>query len=241
MERFSRSNFPFFIHLPCDRFFFPHKLERDIILVLSRQFRSRGPQVYGFVLFGQLSGFFGGRTPMDLSIGQKVAYPSQGVCMVEQIERKMIGDCSMSFYSLRVLSDNSTILIPTENAESVGVRPIISSIQCKALIEKLSSSFESASSDWKSRSREFTDKLKSGDVFEAADVLKKLTFLSREKKLSFREQTLLDKAKFLIVSEITNADAADEELLRDEIERLVEIACNKHSAEHLNVMSAAIH
>lgn len=178
---------------------------------------------------------------MDLSIGQKVAYPSQGVCMVEQIERKMIGDCSMSFYSLRVLSDNSTILIPTENAESVGVRPIISSIQCKALIEKLSSSFESASSDWKSRSREFTDKLKSGDVFEAADVLKKLTFLSREKKLSFREQTLLDKAKFLIVSEITNADAADEGLLRDEIERLVEIACNKHSAEHLNVMSAAIH
>ena len=90
---------------------------------------------------------------MELVKGQKVAYPSQGVCMVENIESKRIGDSSISFYALRVLSDNSVILVPTANAESVGIRPIISSIQCKSLIEELSADFDEVSADWKTRSR----------------------------------------------------------------------------------------
>ena len=178
---------------------------------------------------------------MELSIGQKVAYPSQGVCLVEHIAKKMIGNTSMKFYSLRVLSDNSTILVPMANAESVGIRPIISPIQCNSLIEKLSTDFEAVSCDWKSRSRGFTEQLQSGDVFEAADVLKKLTFLSHEKKLSFREQTLLDKSKFLIVSEIINSNSGDESVLREEIDRLVEIACRKHLKSQPRVMTVAVH
>jgi CarD family transcriptional regulator len=75
----------------------------------------------------------------------------------------------------------------------------------------------------------------------AADVLKKLTFLAREKKLSFREQNLLEKAKFLIISEISNAEKADEEELRAEIERLIEIACDRHSIQQPKVMIAAVH
>lgn len=178
---------------------------------------------------------------MELSIGQKVAYPSQGVCLVEQIEKKVIGQTSINFYALRVLSDNSVIFVPTANAESVGIRPIISPIQCTALIEKLSTDFEAVSCDWKTRSRGFTEQLQSGDVFEAADVLKKLTFLSHEKKLSFREQTLLDKSKFLIVSEIINSNSADESALKDEIDRLVEIACRKHLRTQPAVATASVH
>lgn len=178
---------------------------------------------------------------MELSIGQKVAYPSQGVCLVEGIRNKTIGNTSINFYSLRVLSDNSVIFVPTANAESVGIRPIISPIQCDALIARLSADFEPVSCDWKTRSREFTDQLQSGDIFAAADVLKKLTFLSREKKLSFREQTLLEKSKFLIVSEIINLNSADEEALREEVDRLVEIACSKHARSQPRVMSAAVH
>ncbi|MEO8647642.1 MAG: CarD family transcriptional regulator [Acidobacteriota bacterium] len=178
---------------------------------------------------------------MELNIGQKVAYPSQGVCMVEEIQRKTIGDRSIPCYSLRVLSDNSTILVPMANAENVGIRPIISSIQCRSLIARLSTDFEPVSADWKTRSRHFAEQLQSGDVFQAADVLKKLVFLSHEKKLSFREQTLLEKAKFLIVSEITNAESADESALRAEIDQLVEIACGKHTLTQPRVMSAAVH
>jgi CarD family transcriptional regulator len=178
---------------------------------------------------------------MELSIGQKVAYPSQGVCVVEAIKSRIVGENAVEFYSLRVLNDNSTIFVPTVNAESVGIRPLISSIQCKKLINRLSADFEPVSCDWKTRSKEFSEQLRSGDVFHAADVLKKLTFLSHEKKLSFREQTLLEKSKFLIISEITNADAADEEILGNEIDRLVGIACARHIRTQPKVMSAAVH
>lgn len=178
---------------------------------------------------------------MELSIGQKVAYPGQGVCMVEEIEKRQFGGCSIVFYLLRVLSDNSIIFVPMENAESVGIRPIISTIQCKKLISRLSADFEAISTDWKTRSRQFAEKLQSGDVFEAVDVLKKLTFLSHEKKLSFREQNLLEKSKFLIVSEVTNADFADEEHLRNDIDRLVEVACKKHLVSQPRVMAMTVH
>ncbi len=178
---------------------------------------------------------------MELQIGQKVAYPGQGVCRVDEIQKKTIGGTSISFYSLRVENDNSIIFVPVSNAENVGIRPVITSKQCKKLISGLSDDFEEISEDWKARSREFTEKLQSGDVFAAADVFKKLTYLSHGKKLSFREQTLLDKAKFLIISELATAGPKDETLLEPEICRLVETACRKHSAEEEQVMAASQH
>lgn len=165
---------------------------------------------------------------MDLCVGQKVAYPNQGVCLVEDIERKTVGETLLRFYALRVLRDGSIILVPTTKAESVGIRPVINLSDYRRLKGKLAEDFEEVSSDWKIRSREFSHKLQSGDVFEAADVLKKLTFLSCEKKLSFREQTFLEKARFLVVSEIINAGLAKEDKIDVKINQLVANACDKH-------------
>jgi CarD family transcriptional regulator len=178
---------------------------------------------------------------MELTVGQKVAYPNQGVCLVEHIENKKIGGNSMSFYALRVLSDNSTIFVPTANVDSVGLRPIITEKQFVNLVDNLEMDFDEVSSDWKVRSREFNEKLQSGDVFEAADVLKKLTFLSIEKKLSFREQSLLEKAKFLIVSEVTNAGLEREGKFNDKIDKLILNACDKHCIAHPTVLAATAH
>lgn len=178
---------------------------------------------------------------MHLNIGQKVAYPNQGVCLVEDIERKNIGNSSINFYFLRVLSDNSTIFVPTENAEIVGIRPIIGSSQSKHLIDSLSEDFSVVATDWKIRSREYNEKLQSGDVFEAADVLKKLTFLSLEKKLSFREQSLLEKSRFLVVSELANASLDEEEEVEQIVEKLVKKACKKHCKAQPKVMAATNH
>ena len=175
---------------------------------------------------------------MHLIIGQKVAYPNQGICLVEDIEKRKVGNNSVNCYFLRVLGDNSIIFVPMENAEAVGIRPIIGSKQYKNLIVFLSRDFESVASDWKMRSREYSEKLHSGDVFEAADVLKKLTFLNREKKLSFREQSFLEKAKFLVVSEIANAVLADEEKTAEKIDKLVKKACDKHSCLQPRVIVA---
>ena len=174
---------------------------------------------------------------MQLTVGQKVAYPSQGPCLVESLEEKVCGENRVRGFILRVMGDNSTIFVPEHRADHLGLRPLISNSQCKKLIGGLAEDFEPISCDWKSRSREFMDKLQSGDVFQAADVLKKLTFLSHEKKLSFREQTLLEKAKFLIISEIRLASGRPPREM--DIINMVETACTKHTFTQPRVMQAA--
>jgi len=177
---------------------------------------------------------------MKLTIGQKISYPSQGVCVVEHVEEKRIGDNVMKFYALRILRDNSTIFVPMANAEAVGIRPVICSKEYKSLINQLGADFENVSDDWKVRSKDYGEKLQSGDVFKAVDVLKKLTFLSHEKKLSFREQTLMEKARFLIVSEVTNAGLAQENKIEVKITELVGNACDKHLDTQPTVMTASV-
>ena len=145
----------------------------------------------------------------------------------------------MQFYLLRILNDNSTICVPVANAAAVGIRPIITANQYKLLVADLAADFADVSDNWKMRSREYSDQLQSGDVFQAADVLKKLTFLSCEKKLSFREQALLEKAKFLIVSEVTNAGLAPASKIEDKLNKLIENACHKHRVLQPSVMAAS--
>jgi len=177
---------------------------------------------------------------MELSVGQKIAYPNQGVCLVEEFKSYKVAGETMSGYSLRVLNDNSTIFVPEASASCIGLRPLISTKQCKALIELLGKDFDDVSLDWKTRSKEFIEKLRSGDLFEVADVLKKLTYLSHEKKLSFREQTLMEKARFLIVSELSNADSKHQTHIDSEVARLVASACAKHQPTPPEAL-AAVH
>lgn len=178
---------------------------------------------------------------MNLTIGQKVAYPGQGVCLVEDRASCRLANTTIDGYTLRVLGDNSTIFVPHSNANSVGIRPVIGRSQCKKLIAVLSADFPGPSADWKARSRDFMEKLQSGDVFAAADVFKKLTYLSKEKKLSFREQTMLEKARFLIHSEIANCGEEFRGSVDEEIIRLVERACKKHRDNLPPEELAAVH
>lgn len=178
---------------------------------------------------------------MELSIGQKVAYPTQGVCVVEDIKCREGCQDAANYYYLRVLNDNSIIFVPTENAAAVGIRPVISARQYRKLIDCLGEDFEPVSQDWKLRSREFALKIQSGCVFEAADVLKKLTFLSHEKKLSFREQMYLEKARFLILSEVINAELASEKTFEKRLDDLIEKACAKHLITQPRILAATNH
>jgi CarD family transcriptional regulator len=163
---------------------------------------------------------------MQLTIGQKVVYPNQGVCLVEEYKQHNIGSLTISGFTLRVLHDHSTIFVPEQNADNIGLRPLISAAQCRRLMDMLAEAFEPYSGDWKARSKDFTEKLRSGDIFKTAEVLKMLTFLSHEKKLSFREQTLLEKSRFLIVSELSNVDIRRRAPAESEIVQLVETACS---------------
>jgi CarD family transcriptional regulator len=178
---------------------------------------------------------------MDFRIGQKVSYPNHGVCAIEKIENKHVSGNLMEFYTLRVLANNSVIFVPKTNARSIGIRPVINSVQCAQVINFLKEDFAGVPSDWKIRVRDFSSKIQSGDVFDIGDVLKQLTFLTYSKQLSFREQRLLEKAKFLIVSELAVVCSQPECDIEKKVDLLLAEACQNHLAEGIQTVSAVNH
>lgn len=176
---------------------------------------------------------------MDLIIGQKVSYPNHGVCAVEKLESKQINGDTVEFYLLRILSNNSVIFVPKLNSNMVGIRPIITSVECSSLMNLLGEDFSETPNDWKIRVRDYSAKIQTGDVFEVAEVLKQLTFLTYSKQLSFREQRLLEKAKFLVVSELAIVCSKSESEISEKVDVLLTEACQKHLAEKVQEISLA--
>jgi CarD family transcriptional regulator len=177
---------------------------------------------------------------MDFKVGQKVSYPNHGVCAVEGIEEKQLSGSRVEFYQLRVCSNNSAIYVPKSNAKTIGVRPIINSLQCSELLKTLASDFTTGSGDWKIRVRDYSAKIQTGDIFEVSEVLKQLTLLSFAKQLSFREQRLLEKAKFLVVSELAEVCSQAECEVEKTVDRLLSEACGKNLSENENAVLAAV-
>lgn len=178
---------------------------------------------------------------MKIRVGQKVAYPNHGVCRVEAIDNKNVCANSEDYYALRVLSNNSSILVPKAKAEAVGIRPVINTVQCRDLLKFLTEDFDGPACDWKIRSREFAAKFQTGDIFEVADVLKKLKFLTLSKPLSFREQRMFERAKFLVVSELAVVCSQAECSVEEKVDAALMAACEKHSMENLKAISATVH
>lgn len=176
---------------------------------------------------------------MDFKVGQKVSYPNHGVCAVENVEEKRVSGSQVEFYTLRVLANNSAIYVPKVNAQTIGIRPVINSLQCSQLIKFLADDFIEGSGDWKIRVRDYNNKIQSGDIFEVTDVLKQLTFLTHTKQLSFREQRLLEKAKFLVVSELAIVCSQPECEIEKAVDRLLSEACQKHLSEKVKIAAVA--
>src|SRR5215211_4803116 len=115
---------------------------------------------------------------VGFKVGQKVVYPNHGIGTIEQIEQKQIGANALPFYTLRLAATNSVVLVPVANAVEVGLRSPISSGECELLLKSLADDFNAAPNDWKDRFKEFSDKMRTGDIFEVSAVLNHLTYLS---------------------------------------------------------------
>jgi len=139
---------------------------------------------------------------VGFKVGQKVVYPNHGIGTIEQIEQKQIGAVALPFYTLRLAATNSLVLVPVSNASEVGLRRPISSAECDTLFTALSGDFSTPANDWKDRFKDFSDKMRTGNIFEVAEVLKHLHYLSQVKPLSFREQRMLERSRYLVVSEL---------------------------------------
>jgi CarD family transcriptional regulator len=165
---------------------------------------------------------------VGFKVGQKVVYPNHGIGTIEQIEQKQIGANSLPFYMLRLASTNSLVLVPVANASEVGLRSPITSAECEMLVKHLSDNFANASSDWKDRFKDFSEKMRTGDIFAVADVLKGLTYLSHSKPLSFREQRMLERARYLVISELAAVCRQPECNIEVRVEEALAKACARH-------------
>jgi CarD family transcriptional regulator len=137
-----------------------------------------------------------------------VVYPAQGVGKVERIEAQEIGGAIAEFYIVRILSNNVTLMVPVKNASNVGLRSVCGSDEAGAILESLNdrSNFTGyAGQNWNRRYREYSEKLKSGDLADVAYVLKELLLIGQNKELSFGERRLLEQATSLLSLELAFA------------------------------------
>ena len=155
---------------------------------------------------------------MNYKVGEKVIYPNQGVGVIEEICIRKIAGQQEEFYMLRIVSNNSTVLIPTGNVENVGIRRLCGQKEVKSLLKILKAELNEHNPDWKNRYKGNVERMNSGSIFEVAKVLKNLFFLSFQKSLSFREKKMFDRARQLVVSEI--ATVQDQKL--DQVEKMVD-------------------
>src|SRR5881394_4299629 len=140
---------------------------------------------------------------VTFEVGDKVIYPNHGLGIVERIEEKTILGTTCGFYHLRIVANDTTVLVPVANVDGVGLRRAISDEEVERLFNLLGDGKIDNHQNWKGRFKDNSDKMRSGSIYEVADVLKSLTFLAKSKSLSFREKRMLDRAKFLIISEVS--------------------------------------
>ncbi len=154
-------------------------------------------------------------------IGDLAVYPAHGVGIIERIESQEISGSRQDFYVMRILDNDMIIMIPTENVDNVGLREIIG----KNEVAKLYSILKKRdvvidNQTWNRRYREYMDKIKTGSVFEVAEVYRDLLMLKLEKELSFGERKMLDTARNLLVKEISLAKKVEEKQVEKDLDKI---------------------
>jgi len=154
-------------------------------------------------------------TDFNFQIGDKVVYPNHGVGVIEQISSRTVGANVERYYLLKIKASSLKVMIPFANAGNVGLRRVVKNGEVQKIIDFLSSGDAGANADWKDRFKENSDKMRAGTLFETAVVLKSLLILHHAKPLSFREKKMLDRARYLLVSELAMARNTDESAMED--------------------------
>lgn len=159
----------------------------------------------------------------QFKVGDKAVYPARGVAEVVSIEEKEIAGNRKKFYVLRILDTDHKIMVPVDNAKNVGLRPPITETDIReifSILEEKTVAFDNQT--WNRRYRGFMDKIKTGYVFDVAEVMRDLYRLKQVKSLSFGERRMLETARALIVKEIAIARRKTEEKIQAEIEKIFE-------------------
>jgi len=154
-------------------------------------------------------------------IGDKVIYPNHGLGVIERIETKTIMGTTCGFYQLRMAGE-TTVFVPVDNVDSVGLRRAINDDEVQRLFNLLGDGQIDSHQNWKGRFKDNSDRMRTGSIYDVVEVLKSLTFLAKSKSLSFREKRMLDRAKFLVVSEITEVMGEKTPVVEGKVEKALE-------------------
>ena len=153
--------------------------------------------------------------------GDLAVYPAHGVGVIETIESQEISGCRQDFYIIRILDNDMKIMVPTQNVDSVGLREIIGQKEVSKLYSILKKrDIVIDNQTWNRRYREYMDKIKTGSVYEVAEVYRDLLMLKEEKDLSFGERKMLDTARSLLVKEISLAKKVEEKQIEKDLDKM---------------------
>jgi len=159
---------------------------------------------------------------VTFQVGDKVIYPNHGLGIVERIEEKTILGTTCGFFHLRIVANDTTVLVPVANVDGVGLRKAIDDAEVERLFMLLGDGKIDNHQNWKGRFKDNSDKMRTGSIYDMADVLKSLTFLSKSKSLSFREKRMLDRAKALIISEVSEVMRQKALEIEEQVDRALE-------------------
>ena len=158
----------------------------------------------------------------EFAVGDLAVYPAHGVGQIQAIETRVVNGEEHNFYIMKVIENGMVIMIPTANVESVGLRAVIDEKDVPKVYKVMKSRKESMPDNqtWNRRYREYMDKIKTGSLYDVAEVFRDLFLLKLSKDLSFGERKLYDTAQVLLVRELSTAKDADEQTILSEIESL---------------------
>lgn len=140
---------------------------------------------------------------MTFHVGEKVVYPNQGVGTIENISMRSFGPRPERFYLLRLATNHLTVMVPFSHVGDVGLRKVTKNGQVERVLRFLAQGECAGCRDWKNRFKENSERMRTGELMGVAEVVKGLLLLRRKKPLSFREKKMLDKARHMLIMEVS--------------------------------------
>lgn len=165
------------------------------------------------------------------NVGDKIVYPMHGAGTIDAIEEKDILGEKQNYYIIKMPGEVK-VMVPISKASDIGVRSVIDKAEAGKVLEVLEANETEISNNWNKRYKENMEKMKSGSIYEVADVVRNLSYKQKEKGLSTGEKKMLNNAKQILVSELVLAEHASE----NEVENLVENKINLSFEEHRNMV-----
>ncbi len=152
--------------------------------------------------------------------GDKVIYPHHGAAVIEELtEREFLGE-KKQYFVLRLAHGDLTLMVPVDSTEEVGIREVVSKREVKKVLDVLREDESRQPTNWSRRYKTNIEKIRSGDVYQVAEVVRNLSIRENEKGLSAGEKRMLAKARQILVSELALAEHTNEdkaEALLDEV------------------------